>query len=136
MSKFRYKVRFHLAQGENYMKWQITDTSTKDVRYVDPLKYFLKMNDCRLRNHPKTAQRIFNGENKTVCAWVDAQHVEVIPHDWLPLSPERVASISYNPRVQPCWVDYYGNNCDNMHAFTIYSHKRDLYSTTPYSIES
>lgn len=116
------------------MKWQVTDVSTKEVRYVDPATHFLVMNDCKLRNHPKTAERIFNGENKTVCAWIQARTVAVVTDDIPQL--HKLKTLSYNPRVKPYWADHNKENCDNMRVTRIVSHGRLLFSSTPYFPES
>ena len=80
----RYKVRFHLARGDNYMKWQVTDSQKDTKSYFDPNLKSIVMRDCILGNHPKTAMRIHNGENKTVCAWVACDDLAVV--DTIPLS--------------------------------------------------
>ena len=64
----RYRVRFHLAKGDNYMKWQVFDRQSNTKDYIDPDSKSIVMLECELGNHPTTAKKIYNGENKTVCA--------------------------------------------------------------------
>ena len=87
------KVRFHLARGQNYMRWQVKQGDS--VQYYDPEDVILEMHEATLRNQRKTAERIMDGENKTVCAWV----VKDFAH--------------YNPRRRPYWHDSKKNNLDN-----------------------
>lgn len=106
-----YKIRFHLAKGENHRHWQVKNTLTGEVRYYDPNKTYLQMQGCRLRNQPTTARKIHNGANKTVCAWVDCEVVEV--KDSVPLFVKLDGELSYNPRTNPYWVDGTNTNSDN-----------------------
>ena len=105
------KVRFHLASGENYMKWQVR--VREDVIYYDPHEVSLHMIGCKLRNHRGTAEKILNGENKTVCAWVECESVQVLPPSPAksPINPVR-----YNPRKFPHWFNLALEDIDN-HTF-------------------
>ncbi len=49
------KVRFHLAKGENFMKWQVTSPS--GVAYYDPEHFHITMRNCKLRNRKSTEWR-------------------------------------------------------------------------------
>ena len=93
-----FKVRFHLAQGENYMKWQIKN-HLGEVTYYDPEKVTLAMYKCKLVNQKGTAQKIYDGANKTVCAWIECGAIRI-------LNPSEITEnkVSYNPRVQPNWM--------------------------------
>lgn len=133
MSKSRYKIRFHLAKGENFMKWQVTDNSIGDVRYVDPSTHYLDMYGCKLRNYPRIAEKIHEGQNKTVCAWIQADTV-IVRLSQSP-DPQCSSQISYNPRVKPYWSDESGNNLDNYEAVNIKSNGRNLFSTNPYQTQ-
>ena len=110
-SKYNYKVRFHLAKGENYMKWQVRDINNPDAapRYFDPNTTTLRMVDCKLGNKPSVSQKIFDGENKTVCAWVWCS--KVVDLD----VPETAVGkqYRYNPRVNPHWHTTDEKNVDN-----------------------
>ena len=63
-----YKIRFHLAKGVNFMKWQIKDTKSGEVIYISPKDYSLHFEGVTLKNSKSTANRIKQGSNKTVCA--------------------------------------------------------------------
>lgn len=113
--KARYKIRFHLGAGQNYMKWQVTNTHTGVVSYYDREFTVIEMDNCKLRNRRGIATQIFNGQNKTVCAWIECDDITV--HfskkaiDQLDRSIYR--KISYNPRIKPHWSDDQGNDIDN-----------------------
>ena len=97
------KVRFHLASGENYMKWQVRTGDT--VTYYDPHEVSLHMIGCKLRNQRGTAERILAGENKTVCAWVECKSVTAHPPDTGDTVGDIKTAVSYNPRKFPHWFD-------------------------------
>lgn len=115
-------VRFHLGRGENYQKWQVSENG--EVRYYDPDGTTLRMTNCRLRNRQGTAQRIFSGDNKTVCAWVACDTVEADPRP--SQAPEGWSRVSYNPRVAPNWIAG-GRNCDGEQVPELVSAGRGLY---------
>lgn len=103
MSKTR--VRFHLAKGENYMKWQVK--SPDSTEYYDPQRVRLHMVGCKLRNVRGTADKICNeGADKTVCAWVECDSVRV---EMLSLTDVTMSDgndvLYYNPRILPHWFD-------------------------------
>jgi len=94
------KVRFNLGAGKNYMKWKIEYTDGK-VDYLSPTDVQLIMHDCTLKNYKKTAQKIFDGADKTVCAWVLCKQIEIRTNNF---EPETQNKIRFNPRVQPNWI--------------------------------
>lgn len=106
-----YTIRFHLGAGENFMKWKVENTDTKEVNFYEPDQYQIFMFNCKLVNSPKTAMKIYTGEiNKTPIAWVQCERVEVLP------IKEQVIDIdklSYNPQKSPNWVDTDGDVIDN-----------------------
>lgn len=116
------KVRFNLGKGRNFMKWQVK--TGKRVRYYDPTQVQLTMIGCRLRNRPKTAQRIYEGENKTICAWVDCKSVTIQPI----ASHKGRRIIQYNPKVKPYWRSGNNRNIDNCRYETIVSVGRHLFA--------
>ncbi len=135
------KVRFHLAKGENYKKWQIKNTVTDEVNYVDPHEFFLVLDDCKFRNQPGTARRIFNGENKTVCAWIECGSLRVLEAD-SGMDPAEnfrqhrvLHSVSYNPRIHPFWASLHGEKLDNYEATRVVSWGRELMSSDLYQIQ-
>lgn len=106
---YRYKVRFHLAKGPNFMKWKVE--GPQGTKFYDPESTQLVLHNIRLRNQKTGAQKIFDGANKFVVAWVDAGRVEVSTN---PKNPTG-APVSYNPRKAPNWV-MGGKNVDG-HKF-------------------
>ena len=113
----RYKIRFNLSKGVNYMKWKVTHPDG-EVEYLDPNKVRLTLKNCHLKNNPETAAKILAGANKTVCAWIlcDDVIVEECPtrlsrfrksiglqaKTWRYL--EEWKRLRYNPRVAPNWM--------------------------------
>lgn len=122
------KVRFHLAQGENYLKWQVKAETKEGVNtsYYDPEERSLIMYDCKLVNQRGTAEKIMGGENKTVCAWVQCEGISVF-HPKL-MREEEVEPIFYNPRTAPYWRDKDGNDIDGERIKCIISKGRNLYA--------
>jgi|DEB0MinimDraft_10_1074344.scaffolds.fasta_scaffold00262_26 hypothetical protein len=114
MKELKYKVRFHLAKGPNYQRWQVRYGDQVD--YYDPEDVTLDMYGCKLCNQRKTAEAIHNGENKTVCAWVQCDHLEVKPrHEHTLPDPKGFVAVRYNPREAPYWYqDNRERNVDNM----------------------
>lgn len=96
----RIKVRFNLGAGKNYMKWKVEYPDGR-VEYHHPSDVQLSMSDCQLKNHKKTALKIYEGANKTVCAWVLCQSIELKKTDFIKDESRR---IRYNPRIKPNWI--------------------------------
>ncbi len=96
------KIRFNLGKGKNYMKWKI-QYPTGEIEYHSPADVQLLMHDCNLKNHKKTAQKIFDGGEKVVCAWILCKSLAIKKQDFIQadLTGERVR---YNPRVTPHWM--------------------------------
>lgn len=129
----KYQIRFHLAKGDNYMKWQVKDLSNGEVNYYDPEEYQLVLYDCVLKNQKTTAQKINCGANKTVCAWVRAGRVVIrslARQSEFPYAS--IFEVAYNPRVNPFWCDYKGNDVDNNEYGEILSCGRKLYANPNY----
>lgn len=120
----RYKVRFHLANGDNYMKWQVFDLQEGTKDYFDPDSNSIIMRNCKLGNQPKTAQRIYDGENKTVCAWVACDDVRVV--DASPIKAS-MTHYKYNPKKNPHWHTDTLKNADNLTFKVMITHKRKVY---------
>jgi len=102
-----YKIRFNLGRGENYQKWKITNNRTEESFYLLPEEFNLELVGCTLRNQKGTAERIYNGSNKTVCAWIDCDDIVVRTHRHLVGT-----NLEYNPRVSPNWL-LEGDDVDN-----------------------
>jgi hypothetical protein len=117
-----YKIRFHLAKGKNYLKWQIKSPDGS-VEFYEPSEVTIFMRGCRLHNSTSIALKIFGGAHKEVCAWVEAVHVMVAV---LPIKNimDTSSKVLYNPRVSVNWrVD--GVNVDGMtfgELFTSHRH--------------
>ena len=100
--KNKYQIRFNLGTGENYMKWKITSPKG-NVQYLEPTEVTIFMENCKLVNQKASATKIYEGANKVVCAWVEADNVTTyhkMPNDFV----EGGKAVTYNPRVTPNWV--------------------------------
>lgn len=95
------KVRFSLAAGPNYKKWRI-DVPGKDPMFLAPDLFQLRMTGCTLRNQPATAAKIFAGANKSVCAWILCDQVEIMEPMHYDITGQ--IPLSYNPRTLPNWL--------------------------------
>lgn len=118
-----YKVRFNLSRGKRYKTWKITHPDGS-VEYLHPNEISLSMKKCILYNRKKTALKIFNGANKTVCAYVKCEDLDII-YD---LDCVLGNKISYNPRIYPNWVDHNGDDIDGKSIDEIVSIGNQLYS--------
>ena len=110
----KYKVRFHLGQGENYRHWQVTSPDgTRE--FYDPEEYIIRMENARLHNNCKVAEQIYKGRNKTVCAWIVCENVVVksLLSYLFSESPSSAGKpeLIYNPRKNPHWLEN-GENVD------------------------
>ena len=121
------KVRFNLGRGVRYMKWQVRNG--KRVEHYDPEKYTLILHNCKLHNQRATAEKIFNGKNKTVCAWVECENITILENNGIGLEQIPVKAkhqIRYNPRELPYWnID--GECVDGNTYNQIFSYKRQLF---------
>lgn len=124
MEMSKTKVRFHLGAGENYMKWQIKSGSK--VSYVTPEHHQIVMFNAKLINQAGTAKKIYEGANKTVCAWIECDEVRVVNsayafgNDWSPLF--------FNPRKNINWVDANGNNVNKHEYSLVYTIDRNIFA--------
>jgi len=98
----RIKVRFNLGKGANYMKWKI-QYPNGEIQYHSPSEVQLVMTNCQLRNHKKVAQKIFEGGEKVVCAWVLCEQIEIVTKDFKHYDILS-RKVKYNPRVKPNWL--------------------------------
>ena len=95
------RVRFNLSRGKNYMKWKV-EYPDKTVEYHDVKEVQLVMNNCKLKNYRNVAEKIYNGANKEVCAWVLCDDLLIKREDFL--KDEGHDRVRYNPREIPHWV--------------------------------
>lgn len=98
----KIKVRFNLSRGKNFMKWKV-EYPNKTVEYHDPEQVQLILTNAQLRNYKKVAEKIYNGANKSVCAWVLCDSVEIKTTDFKELN-DSFDRIKYNPRIKPNWT--------------------------------
>jgi len=104
------KVRFNLSRGKNYMKWKIEyPDGTKE--YLSPETHRLFMTKTLLKNYKKTAQKIFDGGEKVVCAWIMCESIQIFQIAPTELDTSNSRIIRYNPRIAPNWV-YKGFDAD------------------------
>lgn len=124
------KVRFNLSRGENYMKWKIEyPDGTKE--YLSPETHRLEMRVALLKNYKKTAQKIFDGGEKVVCAWVmcESIKIDVVDVHTEGLCYNEMRIIRYNPRIKPNWV-YQGFDVDGYTFDVIRTNGRGLINWT------
>ena len=121
------KVRFNLGAGKNFMKWKVSEDKNTH-HYYEPSEVVLVMHGCKLRNQKGTAKKIFDGANKTVCAWVDCDSVEVVKKSVAPVFEEG-NRVSYNPRVKPFWMEL-DANVDGKKYDTLVSNDRNIFTIT------
>ena len=116
------KVRFNLGRGKNYLKWKVTHPDG-DVIYYSPDEVQLVMTECTFKNHKSTAQKIYDGGNKTVCAWVLCKEIEIKTTGFI---KDETKKVRYNPRVQPNWL-YDGKVMDNETSIQLHTIDRGVY---------
>jgi hypothetical protein len=116
------KVRFNLGRGKNYLKWKVTHPDNS-VIYYSPDEVQLVMTECTFKNHKSTAQKIYDGGNKTVCAWVLCKDIKIYTDKTITDETNRVR---YNPRVQPNWL-HEGRVVDNETAIQVHTIDRGVY---------
>jgi hypothetical protein len=120
------KVRFNLGKGDRYMKWKIDYGPDQPNEYIDPVMYQLFMSKCKLVNHKETANKIFKGGHKTVCAWVECEDIIIQSRTSKSEETEKGILLTYNPRIQPYWI-YQGANADKLTFNMITTVGRKLY---------
>ena len=121
----KIKVRFHLSKGEHYMHWQVR--IGEQVMFLHPDDVCITMNGARLVNQLSTARKIHAGDNKTVCAWVTCDSIDIRKKD----SSHTIIGehISFNPRRTPHWVNDSGDILDGTTHRQIQSNSNQLYKT-------
>ena len=121
------KVRFNLAAGKNYMTWKI-DIPGQPARYVSPDAVQLRMTGCTVKNQKSTASKIHQGANKSVCAWILCNEIDILADLRIPSVRQLKdhEQLSYNPRVQPNWLCG-GQNVDGASYDNIVSMGKTLF---------
>jgi hypothetical protein len=128
--KKRFQVRFHLGKGANYMCWQVKDNRNKGVEYYAPSNVSLELTNCTLRNSVPTAMKIFNGQSKTVCAWVECDMIDVHYKKSPSFSKPNIRNMDkykYNPKKHMHWFTKRNNNADNKDLKKMHTNNRALY---------
>ena len=118
------KVRFHLGRGPNYQRWQVR-FGDNAPEYFDPEDVILEMHNAVLRNQRGTAEKILNGDNKTVCAWVACE--DVIVRTTTPPT-KGMTHYKYNPRKNPHWFTERNDNVDGKSMPSMVTSGRKLFS--------
>tara|TARA_R110000851_G_scaffold4416_1_gene17951 strand:+ start:2484 stop:3020 length:537 start_codon:yes stop_codon:yes gene_type:complete len=125
----KYKIRFNLGRGENYLKWKVTSPNGA-VNYYEPNKVCLHMENCKLVNQKGSAQKIFDGANKTVCAWIESETVTI----FTPSNIGQGIKVTFNPRVQPNWVCD-GEIVDKGRFDVLYTYESGVYQIRSASLD-
>ena len=121
-----YRVRFHLARGKHYQMWQVR-VDRQQVYYYDPSTVSLVMHDCVLHNRPALAEKIYAGDHKSVCAWINCRELQVT-------TPQNVdvfvrnQEIHYNPKTAPFWRNADNQNIDKQKIKQISTLDRRLFT--------
>lgn len=110
-----YKVRFNLGRGENFKKWKVTGPD-KEVQYLDPNEVSLVLIKATLFNKKGSAEKIYNGHNKFVCAWIKCEDLQITTQYKY---QENLSEINYNPKIAPNWRDTKGDDIDDKYFGTI-----------------
>ena len=92
-----YRVRFHLAKGANFMKWQIRQG--KKVVYIDPARHKLEMLGCKLVNKINKAKKVHKRGVKDVAGWVECEDVVINDE----IGVDNLERLFYNPIRDPQW---------------------------------
>jgi len=92
-----YKVRFHLAKGANYLKWQVRQGRT--VVYVDPSKDSLEMVKCKLVNKVNKAKKVHAAGVKDVAGWIECERIMINNEN----PADNLEKLFYNPIKDIRW---------------------------------
>lgn len=108
--KRNIKVRFNLAKGKHYMMWKVEGPF--GINYYSPSSIQLVLKGCKLKNSRKTAQKIFEGDYKSVCAWILCEDINIIRSDFKQYDVMNTVKLKYNPKDNPFWT--LGNTAQNI----------------------
>ncbi len=113
------------------MTWQVTDRANDRLKdYYNPDICSIHMKDCVFGNHPATAQRIFDGKHKTVCAWVDCSEIHVSyvkAPDYEKPDVKNLMQFRYNPKKSIHWNTDIDDNSDGLMIEQLVTHNRKIY---------
>ena len=128
-----YRLRYHLGKGPNFMKWQVRNKKLNLVDYFDPNSFVYTCKNGKLNNSSRTAQKIHDGDNKTVCSWISYEEMGSVSETFISSGHARggLTRISYNPRLQPNWISYDSpdTNIDGFEG-NVYIINKTLYVST------
>ena len=96
------RLRYHLARGEFYKHWQLKNTKRGKPVYLNPEDTNFLLEDVKLYNRRSVAQKIYEGSNKDVCAWLAIKGSVKVHTTEFDVS--NMTEISYNPRAAPFWT--------------------------------
>jgi len=136
--KKRFQVRFHLGKGANYMCWQVKDYGVNpaanngrpDTDYYAPSNVSLELTKCVLKNSPTRAQRIYDGQTKAVCAWVECDMVDVHykkDPSFTHVDTKNLRKYKYNPKKNLHWFTSKQDNVDDKELFKMHTNSRAIY---------
>ena len=114
----KFKVRFNLGKGKNFMKFQVINNEKGSFKYYDPNTHTLILQGCLLHNQVGTAKKIFEGANKSVCAWIYCDSIIIIKDSKM---KKTSLKISYNPKKAPNWLSFDGQNIDKKKFNMLYT---------------
>ena len=125
-----YKIRFHLARGDNFMKWQVRSTDGNVVEYYRPEKEQIAMFNAKLKVQLGTSKKIHEGACKTVCAWIECDDFQVLGQPDFVKPNVNDFYVRFNPRHNPNWVDMHGNIMNDEEYNLIVTQDRSLFVVT------
>jgi hypothetical protein len=123
-----YKIRFHLAKGDNFMKWQVKAPGM--VEYHRPEERQIAMFNAKLKVQLGTSTKIHEGACKTVCAWVECEDYQVLGQADLVKPNVNDFYVRFNPRHNPNWVDLADNILNGEEYSLIMTQDRSLFVVT------
>ena len=125
-----YKIRFHLARGENFMKWQVRSTDGNVVEYYRPEKEQIAMFNAKLKVQLGTSTKIHEGACKTVCAWIECEDFQVLGQPDFVKPNVNDFYVRFNPRHNPNWVDMHSNIMNDEEYSLLVTQDRSLFVVT------
>ena len=115
------KIRFNLMRGKNFKKWAIYENGKKS--YIKPEDYDLTLINCTLKNNFEKAKKIFEGQDKDVCAWIECE--KIIKSKKATINLEN--QIRYNPKIKPFWRNRKEEKIDGLFFEKIVTCGKQLY---------
>jgi len=120
------------------MCWQVKDyglnpasnNGRPDTDYYAPSNVSLELTKCVLKNSPTTAQRIYDGQHKTVCAWVECDMVDVHYKknpSFKEVDTKNLRKYKYNPKKNLHWFTSKQSNVDDKELVKMHTNSRAIY---------